>query len=322
MTSSRIQARRKAELTDEFATEVVRGLSGARKTLACRYFYDDQGSALFEEITRLPEYYQTRTEAAILTEHAADMCAWVEPGSLLIELGSGSSVKTEILLDELAGRVTYAPIDVSPSALDDAVRRLDARFPALDIRPVVGDFTSPPPLPSGFQNRSALCFFPGSTIGNFDRGDAAKLLELYRSWLPKNSRMLIGVDLKKEVRRLLLAYNDAAGVTAAFNLNLLHRINRELGAGLDISAFEHRAIYNPLIGRIEMHLVCRRSFEVVICGQRIRFAAGQSIHTENSCKYAISEFHALAREAGWDTARTWTDAESLFSVHELVSPAS
>ena len=319
MTSLAPLGLRRAAIETEFAVDVVRGLFAPRKSLPCRYLYDARGSELFEQITRLPEYYQTRTEAAILAAHAAEMVGSVRSGSLLVEFGSGSSTKTELLLDRIAARVTYVPIDISQSALDEAVARLTQIYPLLEVHPIVGDFVSMPPLPEAYANRPSIGFFPGSTIGNFDPIAAVALLQRFKTNLTRGGRMLIGVDLKKDVRKLLLAYNDPSGVTAAFNLNILERINRELGAGIKVSNFEHQAIYNPRLGRIEMHLVSRSAFETVIAGRRLRFSPGESIHTENSYKFSVGEFQDLARRAGWTPNRVWTDRDALFSVHELTS---
>ena len=237
---------------------------GRSKTLPCRFFYDARGSELFEEITRLPEYYPTRTEAAILEAHAAEMADGVPDGGVLVEFGSGSSLKTEILLRQLPRLGAYVSIDVSDSALKDATARLAARFPTLDVRPIVGDFSYPVALPPDLAGRHKTGFFPGSTIGNLTPAEAGRLLRVFRRVLSPGGRLIVGVDLKKDARRLVLAYNDAAGVTAAFNLNLLARINRELGGNFDLDAFRHEAIYNPREGRIEMHLESMRDQEVTV----------------------------------------------------------
>ena len=307
-----------SDIEDEFAYSVVEGLSKSRKTLPCRYFYDARGSELFEEITRLPEYYPTRTEAGILTAHAAEIVAGIGEGGLLVEFGSGSSLKTEILLDRIAPRIAYVPIDVSEVALTDARARLARRYPRLDIRPIIADFSDLVPLPSDLADRRKTGFFPGSTIGNLVPHDARHLLAVFGRVVGDGGRLIIGIDLKKDPRTLVRAYNDAAGVTAAFNLNLLERINRELGGTFDDRAFRHEAIYDPREGRIEMHLVSRRDQEVELCGRRFYFCEGESIHTENSYKYTVEQFRELARASGWEPRRVWTDASSQFSVHELV----
>jgi dimethylhistidine N-methyltransferase len=303
---------------DEFTAAVLDGLSRPQKSLPCRFFYDARGSELFEEITRLPEYYPTRTETAILEAHAAEMAGGVSDGGVLVELGSGSSLKTEILLEKLPQSCAYVPIDVSRAALAGATRRLAARFPRLDVRPIVGDFARPIAFPADLAERQKTGFFPGSTIGNLTPIEAGRLLGVLRTTLSPGGRLIVGVDLKKDTRKLVLAYNDAAGVTAAFNLNLLARINREIGGAFDLDAFRHEAIYNPRDGRIEMHLVSRRKQDVQIGSRRFRFRAGETIHTENSYKYSVRQFQDLARSSGWVPTRVWTDKGNLFSVHELV----
>lgn len=307
-----------ALVDDEFASAVLHGLSRPQKTLPCRFFYDARGSELFEEITRLPEYYPTRTEAAILEVHAAEMAAGVPDGGVLIEFGSGSSRKTETLLRHLMQLRAYVMIDVSDSALQDAKNRLATRFPALDVRPIVADFSYPVALPADLADSHRTGFFPGSTIGNLNPVGAQRLLRAFRGVLSPGSRLLIGVDLKKDLSILLPAYNDAAGVTAAFNLNLLARINREIAPALDLDTFRHEAIYNARDGRIEMHLVSTKNQDVSIAGHTFHFRKGETIHTENSYKYTVPQFQDLARAADWLPHRVWTDEDALFSVHELL----
>lgn len=306
---------------DEFATAVIEGLSKPRKTLSCRFLYDARGSALFEQITELPEYYPTRTEIGILREQAAEITASIPDNAVLVEFGSGSSIKTELLLQHLPPTVAYVPIDVSPSALSEARQRLARHFPGLHVYPIAGSFTDPVELPLNLHQRPRVGFFPGSTIGNWTAEDAVSLLASFRGVLNDRGRLIVGVDLKKDARILVQAYNDSAGITAAFNLNLLARINRELGSTIDISSFRHEAIYDPLRGRIEMHLVGVIEQTVLICGRRFHFRAGESIHTENSYKYTVAEFQDLAREAGWSTGRVWTDGGAQFSIHELTARA-
>jgi dimethylhistidine N-methyltransferase len=308
------------DIESEFAHAVVKGLSEARKSLPCRYFYDARGSELFEEITRLPEYYPTRTEAQILRANADDMIAEIGEGDLLVEFGSGSSLKTEILLDRVETSIAYVPIDVSESALIEAKARLMLRYPTLDVRPIVADFSRDVRFPKVLAGRRKSGFFPGSTIGNLPPQEAEGLLTAFGRVLGGGSRLIIGVDLKKDPRILVDAYNDAAGVTAAFNVNLLRRINRELGADFDEQGFLHEAIYDPVKGRIEMRLVSRRDQKVKICGRAFRFKTGESIHTENSYKYTIEQFRDVARASGWQPGRVWTDAKQQFSEHELVWP--
>jgi dimethylhistidine N-methyltransferase len=303
---------------NEFAEAVIDGLSASPKTLPCRYFYDARGSELFEAITDLPEYYPTRSETAILAAHAADMADRVLDGSILVEFGSGSSRKTELLLAEMLDLVAYVPIDVSDSALAGAKQRLDARFPALHVHPIVGNFNDEVSYPFDLNLCPKIGFFPGSTIGNLTPAEATELLANMGRTLGPDGRLIIGVDLKKDAHTLVAAYNDAAGVTAAFNLNLLTRINRELRATFDLTQFRHEAVYNPREGRIEMYLVSERTQQAGILGHTFAFAKGERIHTENSYKYNIDEFQALAREAGWQPEEVWTDKDALFSVHELV----
>lgn len=310
------------ELESEFASAVVDGLSRPQKTLPCRFFYDARGSELFEEITRLPEYYPTRTETEILNAHAAEMVEAIPDNGVLVEFGSGSSLKTEILFRHLLVGAAYVPVDVSSSALADAERRLAKRFPYLDFCPVVGNFTQPIEFPADLAVRPRTGFFPGSTIGNLTPPEAIELLGVFRHVLSEGGRLIIGIDLKKDARKLVLAYNDSAGVTAAFNLNILARINRELGSAIDLATFRHEAIYRPREGRIEMHLVSLIEQDIWICDRPFHLDAGESIHTENSHKYTIKEFQTLARSAGWLPARVWTDEAGLFSVHELISTIS
>ena len=302
---------------DDFRQAVVEGLSNPRKSLPCRFFYDARGSELFEQITALPEYYPTRTEAGILSQYAAEIARAVPADSLLIEFGAGSSLKTEILLDQVAQHITYVPIDVSPSALSAAAHRLEQRYPSLEVRPIVADFSQPIELPPDLQKRARTGFFPGSTIGNLTRPEVIGLLAAFGTALDVGSSLIIGVDLKKDARRLVLAYNDSEGVTAAFNINLLTRINRELDATIDVEAFRHEAIYNPREGRIEMHLVSLRDQDATVSGRRFHFRDGESIHTENSYKYTVDEFQDLARKAGWASVNVWTDEAKQFSVHIL-----
>ncbi len=317
---SRMDPETIVEIDETFASAVLEGLSQMPKTLPCRYFYDARGSELFEQITRLPEYYPTRTETAILRTHAAEIVDGIPQGGVLVEFGSGSSRKTEILLDALPQLAAYVPIDISDSALEIASQRLVKRFPSLDVRPIVGNFSAPTKFPADLASREKTGFFPGSTIGNMNEAEAIRLLNAMRTALSPGGRLIVGVDLKKDVHRLIPAYDDAAGVTAAFNLNLLTRINRELGGSFDVGAFHHRAVYNCDAGRIEMHLVSAKNQFVRILGRPIRFAAGESIHTENSYKYTIGEFQSLGRKAGWAAQRVWLNENALFSVHEFVAP--
>jgi dimethylhistidine N-methyltransferase len=308
--------------SSDFADAALRGLGRSQKSLPCQYFYDARGSELFEQITAVPEYYPTRTEISILRGCVDEIVAATAAGSVLVEFGSGSSRKTEILLEAFDKLAAYVPIDVSPSALVDAKRRLGKLFPDLRINPIVGDFRAELALPDDLAARPRIGFFPGSTIGNFQPAEAIDLLASMRLLLGKGAKVIIGVDLRKDLSKLLPAYNDAAGVTAAFNKNLLARANRELGADFDLDGFVHEAVFNAEKSRIEMHLVSRQSQTVSLLGQRFAFRPGETIHTENSHKYTVEAFRDLAKEAGWSSNRVWTDADRLFSVHELVlSPA-
>ena len=303
----------------EFGHAVLKGLSAPRKRLPCQYFYDAAGSELFEEITRLEEYYPTRVETRILRAHAPSMAGPSGRDAVLVEFGSGSSRKTELVLAALAAPCAYVPIDVSASALSDAWGRLELRFPGLEIIPVNANFWEAR-LPARVFAHGKLGFFPGSTIGNFDPPDAGRLLMHFARVLGSPSRLIVGVDLDKDPHRLVAAYDDAKGVTARFNLNLLQRINRELGGDFDVRRFAHRAIYDQEFKRIEMHLVSRAYQTVQVLGRPFSFAEGESIHTENSYKYSVEQFRAVARGAGWQPAGLWMDANRDFSVHELVLP--
>jgi dimethylhistidine N-methyltransferase len=300
---------------DDFLAAVLDGLGRARKTLPCKFFYDEAGSALFDAICDTPEYYPTRTELGILTAAAGDIADLAGRGGVLVEYGSGSSRKTRLLLDALVPAV-YMPIDISREHMLGACHTLAQDYPALNLMAVCADYTRPLRLPAvarGGQRR--LAFFPGSSIGNFAPLEALRFLKNVAQQLATDDGFLIGVDLKKDPAILNAAYNDAAGVTAAFNLNLLARCNRELGADFDLDAFAHRAFYNEAAGRIEMHIRSKRAQTVDLGGRQFAFAAGETIHTENSYKYASDEFRLLATQAGVLPQQCWTDEEHLFSVH-------
>ncbi len=305
--------------SSDFAAALLAGLSAPAKSIPCRFLYDAAGSALFERITELPEYYPTRTEAKILAERAVEIAEGAAPGNVLIEFGSGSSLKTELLLAEMHQIYAYVPIDISEAALREAQARIGKRFPNLRVMALCGDFSRPLALPPEIKGRPRLGFFPGSTIGNLEEAAAVKLLATMAKSLGQGSRLIIGADLKKDVRRLIRAYDDDAGVTAAFNLNLLKRANRELDTDFDVSQFDHLATYNDRHGRVELFLVSQADQSVNVLGRQIDFAAGERIHTEHSHKYDIEGFHALAAKAGWRPIEVWTDPERLFSVHVLES---
>ncbi|HJS87358.1 MAG TPA: L-histidine N(alpha)-methyltransferase [Acetobacteraceae bacterium] len=304
------------------ARMALRGLLAQPKTLPPTLFYDEAGCALFYQITRLPEYYLTRTELALLDEIAPQVAASVTAPAALIEYGASSEAKAARLLDrtDAAGGAifpTYVPIDVAETALLAMADRLATARPALRVLPVVADFLQPVQLPPALDRLSRLGFFPGSTIGNLDPAQARQFLAQARRTLGQGARMLVGVDLRKDAALLIPAYDDAAGVTAAFNLNILRRLNREAGADFDLGGFAHRAVWNDAEGRIEMHLVSLRPQTAHLAGHTIRFGPGETIHTENSYKHTPDGFRAIARAAGWRAERMWTDAAGLFSLHLL-----
>lgn len=303
----------------EFRDAVLHGLAGSPKTLPCKFFYDAEGSRLFDRICELPEYYPTRTECALLQARAPEIAALVGPHAGLVEFGSGAGVKVRLLLAALRYPAVYVPVDISRGHLLAAAASLAADFPGLRIAPVCADYTNRFALPrlSGNQPRRLAGFFPGSTIGNFTPAEAAGFLRRTGQLLGRGSMMIVGVDLRKDAAVLEAAYDDAAGVTAAFNLNLLARINRELDANFDLSAFTHEARWNAGDSRVEMHLVSRTAQSVRIGGERVGFAQGESVHTENSYKYTLDGFAELAGSAGYETVASWTDPDNLFSIHAL-----
>jgi dimethylhistidine N-methyltransferase len=300
----------------DLAAEVLAGLRWRPRSIPPKFFYDAEGSRLFDAITRTPEYYPTRTELQILRTHAPEIAARVGTGSLLVEPGGGSCAKVRILLEGLRP-CAYVPMDISRDHLRLAAEQVAAEFPWLEVHAACTDFTRAMELPGSVPEGPRVAFFPGSSIGNFDPAEAVDFLAAVAELVGPGGFLLIGVDLKKDRARLDVAYNDAAGVTAAFNRNLLVRINRELGADFDLAAWDHRSFYNEDLGRIEMHLVSGRAQTVRIAGEAFGFEAGETIHTENSYKYAVAELQQLARRAGFKTEAVWTDAESLFSVHLL-----
>jgi dimethylhistidine N-methyltransferase len=306
--------------TTQFATDVVAGLTAAPKRLSPKYFYDSVGSALFERITELPEYYPTRTEIGILNEHAGDIAALIPPGAALVEFGSGSSTKTRIILSAAANLGAYVPVDISAQFLQQHAAELRREYPDFHVLPVAADFTQPFELPAAARAMPRVGFFPGSTIGNFEPHEAAAFLRHAGSILGPGATFIVGVDLVKDTQVLQRAYNDSQGVTAKFNLNLLARINRELGAKLNLACFEHHAFFNRERSRIEMHLASLKRQRLRVCGECVDFRAGETIHTESSYKYSVESFGALARGAGWTPTAVWTDADNYFSVHALRLP--
>jgi L-histidine N-alpha-methyltransferase len=299
---------------ERFLLDLLEGLSRPQKEIPCKWLYDERGSALFEHICALDEYYPTRTELAIMERHVRAMAEALGPSCAIVEYGSGSSLKTQLLLANLANPAAYFPIDISRDALAGAAARLARRFPDLAIQPICADFTdvvSTPQVP-GAQRRAV--YFPGSTIGNFHKLDAVAFLARIRRECGSRGALLVGVDLLKDRRTLERAYDDARGVTAEFNLNLLARANRELGADFRLEGWRHVARFDERHGRIEMHLAARSAQRVSIAGRSFDVARGETIFTESSYKYALPEFEALATIAGWRTEHAWTDARAWFAV--------
>jgi dimethylhistidine N-methyltransferase len=299
---------------DDFRAAVLEGLPRPQKEIPAKFFYDAEGSRLFEAICRLDEYYPTRTEIAILAASAGAIARHLPAEAIVIELGSGASPKIRLLLDALARPRAYVPVEIARAPLLRTAAALARAYPAIAVIPVCADFLDGLRLPPDLPAERRVAFFPGSTIGNFHPGDAVRLLRTIGNAVGAGGHLLIGVDLKKDPGVLYRAYNDAAGVTAAFNRNLLTRINRELGGTFDPTLFDHQAHYEPAAGRIEMHLVSMRDQVVSVAGENFRFRRGESIHTENSYKYTPGEFRALAARAGFASVHVWTDPGALFSV--------
>lgn len=304
--------------TAVFLEDVLTGLAEDPKRIPPKYFYDQRGSELFEDITRTPEYYPTRTELAILTDNAAAIAKYIPDGAAMIEFGSGASTKARILL-EAAKVAAYVPVDISKAFVAREVAKLQADVPGLKVYPVLADFTAPFELPPEVADMPRVGFFPGSTFGNFEAHEATAFLRRTAELLGPDARLIIGVDLLKDPEVLHHAYNDASGMTAAFNLNLLDRINRELDGNFDPSNFCHYAFFNREHSRVEMHLVSRGRQKVRIGGRPFEFRRGETIHTENSYKYTLDLFRAVAHGAGWRQAAVWHDSDHYFSVHVLIS---
>jgi dimethylhistidine N-methyltransferase len=296
-----------------FRADVLAGLAAPIPAVPARWLYDRRGSELFEEITRLPEYYPTRTETAILERYSGEFAELLGTGEAVVEFGSGSSAKTPILLRAIRPAF-YVPVDISGDFLRESARALQAEFPTLPIHPVEADFTQPFALPCDIADAPRLGFFPGSTIGNFVPRSAVDFLRAMNDTLGIGSRLLIGFDRIKDVDILLAAYDDSAGVTASFNVNLLHRINGELGGDIPVDAFRHRAIWNDAKSRIEMHLEALRDVAFIVSGRSFAMKAGATIHTENSHKYGHRDSRLMLRAAGWGVVREWTDASEWFSI--------
>lgn len=309
----------------QFARDVKTGLTASPKFLPCRYFYDREGSRLFEEICQLPEYYLTRAEREILSEHAEETIARWSHDVALVELGSGSATKTRVLIDALLRRqerLQYVPVDISRAALEESARALLEHYPTLSITAIAGEYHDGLERLQTSIGGAKLILWLGSSVGNFERGEAAEFLRRVRATMTADDRLLIGIDLRKDRTILERAYDDASGVTARFNLNLLARINRQLGGHFDLEAFRHRALYNEEVGRIEMYLVSARAQRVVIdrLNMTIAFAPEEAIHTENSYKYSLAEIDALAEAAGLRIEQQWFDAGHRFSVN-LMAPS-
>ncbi len=308
---------------DAFLNDVTLGLQKQAKELPCKYLYDERGSILFDKICELDEYYPTRTELNIMQTYVDEIVARLGQNVLLIEYGSGSSLKTRVLLDNLSGLAGYIPIDISKEHLLNAAAKLKKIYPDLNVHPVCADYTDLFRLPDDIpSSASRVVYFPGSTIGNFNPGDAVKFLHSINNIVGSSGQLLLGVDLKKDPNVLHRAYNDRSGITASFNCNILTRINRDLGANFNTEQFKHYAFFNPSHGRVEMHIISLADQTVQINGSTIKFATGESIHTESSYKYTVHEFTELAGKAGFTVERVWTDEDELFSVQLLRAGAS
>ena len=299
--------------TVAFRDDVLAGLSAAVPAVPARWLYDRRGSELFDQITRLPAYYPTRTETALLRSVIREIAARIPRGAAVVEFGAGSQTKTPILLEAIAP-AAYVPVDISGDYLQDSAGDLQDRFPLLDVIPVIADFARPFSLPGGIDGMPKLGFFPGSTIGNFVPRSGTDLLRQFRALLGTGALLLIGMDRVKPVERLITAYDDPAGVTAEFNLNLLERINRELDGDIPLDAFRHEARWNDILSRIEMHLVASRGVDFTVSGQSFHFDAGSSIHTENSHKYEARGARLMLLAGGWTPIAEWTDAGNDFAI--------
>jgi dimethylhistidine N-methyltransferase len=302
-----------------FRQDVIAGLSKPRKSLPSRWLYDERGSELFEEITQLEEYYPTRVETGILRLNAAEIAGFVGKGATLIEYGAGAGIKTEILIAALEAPRLYVPVDISGDFLDQAVISLRHRFPQIGIWPIVADFTGDFEIPAGIPLKGRSAFFPGSTIGNLDHSETISFLRRVHRHVGAKGTAVIGADLTKDARVLRAAYNDRRGITAAFNLNLLARINRELDGDFKLDRFAHEARWNNMSSAVEMHLVSLQAQTVTVDGQTFDFEAGESIHTETSRKYDVRTLSALVESAGWYIDEMWTDPRQSFGVFGLAS---
>jgi dimethylhistidine N-methyltransferase len=320
-SSTRDDARSQREERQRFLADVLTGLRQTPKVLPCKYFYDANGSRLFEEICKLDEYYLTRTELAIMQRRAGEIAGLIGPNCALIEYGSGASIKTRLLLDHLGRPTVYIPIDMSEDFLYRSAREIAVCYPSLEVKPLCADFTAKyvlPVLPQSVRRR--VIYFPGSTIGNFGPAEADRLLARMAAICGTGSAVLLGFDLQKDLKVLLPAYDDAKGVTRDFNLNLLARINRELEANFDLDAFQHCVRYNRELNCIEMYLISKRAQDVEVAGQRISLAANESIRTERSHKYDIETFSRRITDVGLRVEKIWTDQRKYFAVAFLTVP--
>ncbi len=295
--------------------EVLKGLKNSYKTIPCKYLYDERGSELFDQICDLEEYYPTRTELKIMEDNLDDILKAIPDNSVLIELGSGSSLKTRLLLDNHPNLAGYVPVDISEEFLLETVEKLRSRYSNIPIIPVVADYTHPFEITDlQLSYDHIVVYYPGSTIGNFLPTRAETFLKQISSICERDGGLLIGVDLEKDADLLEAAYNDSKGITAAFNKNILIRFNRELNADFNIENFEHESVYNKALGRVEMHLISTTEQDIHIGDEEIHLKKGESIHTENSYKYEISKFKEMAKSAGFETAKVWTDDRNYFSI--------
>jgi len=311
--------RSEADDRAEFREAVLAGLARTPRAIPAKFLYDARGSALFDQICELPEYYLTRTETGILRQCVAELAVLAGPGCALVEFGSGSSVKSRLLLEGLRDLSAYVPIDISRQHLDATAARLRRDYPGLKVEPVCADYMALTDLPADVNGATRLGFFPGSTIGNLEPAEATAFLRRARSLLGPTGCLVMGVDLKKDPRRLHAAYNDSAGVTAEFTLNLLRRMNRELEANFDLAGFAHEAFYNAAEGRIEIYFRSLRPQTVTVAGRSFTFSEGERVHTEYSYKYDDAGIDTLARSGGFSIEHTWTDPDRLFAVTYLES---
>jgi len=302
-------------MADELAA-IIDGLSQPHKTISPKYFYDETGSKLFEQITQLPEYYLTNVELGIMNRHIGEMASLIGKAASLIEFGAGSGMKTRMLLEHLQAPAVYVPVDISEEHLLESQRSIQRDFPDIEVLPVAADFLHPFDLPNpSTPPQRNVVYFPGSTIGNFKRDEAIELLGVMHEEAGADGALLIGADLQKDPDVIHAAYNDSAGVTARFNLNMLEHLNRDFGAEFDVDAFEHRATYDEDEGRVVMELVSRRDQLVKVSGKMIPIARDEAITTEYSYKYTLEDFAGMVEAAGFTAARVWTDPRDWFSVH-------